>query len=88
MVRMRFPDPEAINKLLDASPRPELPTLRHLVCLSQSVAERFVEEVGDDEDQARKGLREFSLGVEAPLEEDDRRRCKRRWEWKTEWGRC
>ncbi|KAI8528741.1 hypothetical protein RHMOL_Rhmol12G0170700 [Rhododendron molle] len=71
MFGMRFSDAETVNKLLDASPRIELPTLRHLVCLPQSVAERFVEEVGDDEDQARKGSREFSLGVEAPLEEDE-----------------
>ncbi|KAF7123547.1 hypothetical protein RHSIM_Rhsim12G0146300 [Rhododendron simsii] len=45
MVRMRFPDAKAVNKLLDASSRPELPTLSHLVCLPQSVAERFAEEV-------------------------------------------
>ncbi|KAI8528740.1 hypothetical protein RHMOL_Rhmol12G0170600 [Rhododendron molle] len=67
MVGMRFPDAEAVKKLLDASPRLELPTLRHLVCLPQSVAERFVQEVGYDEVQARKGSREVGLGVEAPL---------------------
>ncbi|KAF7124678.1 hypothetical protein RHSIM_Rhsim12G0146200 [Rhododendron simsii] len=63
MVRVRFRDAEAVNKFLDASPRSELPTLSHLVCLPQSVAERFVEEVGNDEVQAKKGSRKLWLGV-------------------------
>lgn len=45
MIRMIFPDAEAVKKFLDASPKPELPTLKHLVSLQQSAAERFVEKV-------------------------------------------